>query len=193
MGPIADNIESMRKILRAVGIPEGAKVTRIVLDFQVGDVARAYVQQLVYEDAGAVIAANLAGVEVIPITDVAIDERTGDVFATRAFAYDALKRADIGPVQPCKKWRDETAPIPKPVNAPEPKCEKCRGTGVVDREEPFTDTVYDAGGMLCHVTGTRRYEVLCGCHVMPYGAWMNRLRRAEVPPPTGNPGGDAVG
>lgn len=84
---------------------------------------------------------------------------------SQTFVAACLKRVDIGPVQP-KKWRDETAPIPKAANEPE-------------KPTPAVFTCAEAEAYIAWLS--RRWP-----------GYEFKLS-AISPPPTGNPSGDAVG
>ena len=78
------SFEAMKKVCDALGIDWRKRaISRIVLDIAVDNVVRVYVQEFVHADAidGIANALTPDAVEVIPVADLVVDERTGDVAA----------------------------------------------------------------------------------------------------------------
>lgn len=79
------SMEAMQKVCDALGIDwRGRAITRLVIELAVNEPVRAYVQEFVRTDAVEGIAGALVpeAVEVIPVADLVVDERTGDVKAS---------------------------------------------------------------------------------------------------------------
>lgn len=76
-------LEACQKLCDALGIDwRNRPVHRIVLDFKVGEVPKVYVAEYLQAGALDTIATQAALAEVIPVADLIVDERTGDVTCT---------------------------------------------------------------------------------------------------------------
>jgi hypothetical protein len=82
MASLDTSMTLMRKVAEALGLDsQNRSICRIVLDLEVGSVAKVYVAEYVRTDAAEGIAGALSpgAVEVHPVADVVVDGMTGAV------------------------------------------------------------------------------------------------------------------